>query len=248
MAIEVERIAAGYGEDHPEVAERRMALEAARGRFRLFDAELARARVKPGTPAEGQAGISGLVLRGGAAIPAATVIAYAQGKRVGFACTREGGFFIEVPPDLAIILSVVLPDGGEGFRDREGVPLSKGQAIFRTIDLDRLPHTCPEPAEPATAPVDDSFPMVRLIGQREAQAAQLIAAQGLKLGARHEKVEPAKAGTVIGQTPSAGAKVRPGLAVEIRIAIDDLVAVPPLIGSAIDDARLALAKGHLVLG
>lgn len=248
MALEVERIAARYGADDPEVATRRAALESARGRFRLFDTELARTRVRPGTPGEGQAGISGLVLRGGAPIAAATVVAYAKGKRIGFSCTAAGGFFIEVPPDLPILLSVIPAGGGEAFRDREGVPLAKGQSLFRTIDLDRVGAPCPEPAEPAIAPADDSFPMVRLIGQREAQAAQLIAAQGLKLGARHETVETKKAGTVIGQKPSAGAKVKPGQAVEIRVAIDDRVAVPPLIGSGIDDARLALVKGHLVLG
>jgi hypothetical protein len=251
MEYEVARLAARRGDDDAEVIERRASVDSARARFGAFRTELARARVQPGSFDEAKAGLSGLVLQRGEPLHDATVIAYAGGRRASFACTSEGGFSLEVPADEAVILSVVPKEGGEAYRDREGVTLAPGQRIFRTIDLDAAPAPCQEPPEPAVPPdpaEDPGFPMLQLIGQPEAAAHAAIAAQRLMLSERSEKPAPDKAGLVIEQTPTARTKVKAGQAVTIVIGGDDRVAVPSVIGRSLEDARLALAQAELTLG
>ena len=198
----------------------------------------------------------GRVVRGNEPVVDASVIASAGGKRAAFTCTdSKGGFKLEVPAGQAVMLSIVLKDGSEAFRDRDGDTLQPGQVAFREIDLAGVarparsrrgsaaakgqppspaPPTSAPPARtpaaddtpPATPPKDDSFPMVQLVGQLEPDAQKLIKAQGLLLGERSTKVNVEQAGRVIEQKPVAGAKVRPGDTVAIAVATDDKVDVP----------------------
>jgi len=268
MEREVARTAARKGADDPEVATRKAALVRAQERFGLFRAELGRAQIQPpDVKGENAAGLWGRVVRGNKPVVDASVIASASGKRAAFTCTdSKGGFKLEVPAGQDITLSVVLKDGSEALRDRDGITLKPGQVVFREIDLAGVAPPCKEPPgdqtppkdqppapeppkdQPPVPPKDDSFPMVKLVGQLEPDAQKLIKAQGLLLGDRSTKVNVEQAGRVVEQKPPAGAKVRPGDTVAIVVATDDKVDVPSVLGMTPKDAEVALLKAELKPG
>ena len=147
MEREVARTAARKGADDPEVASRKAALIRAQERFGLFRAELGRAQVQPpDVKGENAAGLWGRVVRGNEPVADASVIASAGGKRAAFTCTdSKGGFKLEIPAGQAVMLSIVLKDGSEAFRDRDGDTLQPGQIAFREIDLAGVARPCKEP-------------------------------------------------------------------------------------------------------
>jgi hypothetical protein len=249
MEREVARTAARKGADDPEVATRKAALASAQERFGLFRAELGRAQVQPpDVKGENAAGLWGRVVRGQEPVVGASVVASAVGKRAAFTCTdSKGGFKLEVPAGQAVMLSIVLKDGSEAFRDRDGDTLQPGQVAFREIDLAGVVPPCKEPPGDQP-PRDDSFPMVQLIGQHEPDAQKLIKAQGLLLGDRSTKVDVEQAGRVIDQKPVATTKVRAGDTVAIVVATDDKVDVPSVLGMTPKDAEVALLKAELKPG
>ena len=245
---EAARAAARHGADDPEVVSRTAAAQTAARRFDQLRSELARARATPAVPDKGAAAISGIVTRGGQPAPDATVSVLVADGRAGFVCTNAAGTFaVPAPADAPIRLSVSVRDGGEVFRDPSSITLAPGQTIFRHIELDDADAPCAEPAGSAPA-ADATFPMLQLRGQFEADARRLVAAQGLVLGDRGEQEDPDQVGRVIGQTPDAGAKVKPGDRVTIVVATDGLVEVPTVLGLTHDDARLVLARSDLEEG
>ena len=207
---EAARAAARHGADDPEAVSRTAAAQAAARRFDQLRSELARARATPAVPNKGAAAISGIITRGGQPAPDATVSVLVADGRAGFACTNAAGTFaVPAPAGAPIRLSVSVRDGGEVFRDPNSITLASEQTIFRHIELDGADAPCAEPAGSAPA-ADATFPMLELRGQFEADARRLVAAQGLVLGDRAEREDPDQVGRVIGQTPDAGAKVKPG--------------------------------------
>ena len=270
MEREVARTAARKGADDPETVTRKAALARASERFGQFRTELGRAEVQPpDVKGENAGGIWGRVVRGREPVADANVVAAAGGKRAAFTCTdSKGGFKLEVPAGQDITLSVVLKDGSEALRDRDGITLKPGQVVFREIDLAGVAPPCKEPPGDPTPPKDqppapepprdqppvpvppkdDSFPMVKLVGQLEPDAQKLIKAQGLLLGDRSTKVNVEQAGRVVEQKPPAGAKVRPGDTVAIVVATDDKVDVPSVLGMTPKDAEVALLKAELKPG
>ena len=277
MEREVARTAARKGADDPETVTRKAALARASERFGQFRTELGRAQVQPpDVKGENAGGIWGRVVRGHEPVVDANVVAAAGGKRAAFTCTdSKGGFKLEVPAGQDITLSVVLKDGSEALRDRDGITLKPGQVVFREIDLagvappckeppgdqtppkDQTPSTppkdqppAPEPPrdQPPVPPKDDSFPMVKLVGQLEPDAQKLIKAQGLLLADRSTRVNVEQAGRVVEQKPPAGAKVRPGDTVAIVVATDDKVDVPSVLGMTPKDAEVVLLKAELKPG
>ena len=277
MEREVARTAARKGADDPETVTRKAALARASERFGQFRTELGRAQIQPpDVKGENAGGIWGRVVRGHEPVVDANVVAAAGGKRAAFTCTdSKGGFKLEVPAGQDITLSVVLKDGSEALRDRDGITLKPGQVVFREIDLagvappckeppgdqtppkDQTPSTppkdqppAPEPPrdQPPVPPKDDSFPMVKLVGQLEPDAQKLIKAQGLLLGDRSTRVNVEQAGRVVEQKPPAGAKVRPGDTVAIVVATDDKVGVPSVLGMTPKDAEVVLLKAELKPG
>jgi len=268
MEREVARTAARKGADDPETVTRKAALARASERFGQFRTELGRAQVQPpDVKGENAGGIWGRVVRGHEPVVDANVVAAAGGKRAAFTCTdSKGGFKLEVPAGQDITLSVVLKDGSEALRDRDGITLKPGQVVFREIDLAGVAPPCKEPPgdqtppkdqppapeppkdQPPVPPKDDSFPMVKLVGQLEPDAQKLIKAQGLLLGDRSTKVNVEQAGRVVEQKPPAGAKVRPGDTVAIVVATDDKVDVPSVLGMTPKDAEVVLLKAELKPG
>jgi len=268
MEREVARTAARKGADDPETVTRKAALARASERFGQFRTELGRAQIQPPeVKGENAGGIWGRVVRGHEPVVDANVVAAAGGKRAAFTCTdSKGGFKLEVPAGQDITLSVVLKDGSEALRDRDGITLKPGQVVFREIDLAGVAPPCKEPPgdqtppkdqppapeppkdQPPVPPKDDSFPMVKLVGQLEPDAQKLIKAQGLLLGDRSTKVNVEQAGRVVEQKPPAGAKVRPGDTVAIVVATDDKVDVPSVLGMTPKDAEVVLLKAELKPG
>jgi len=268
MEREVARTAARKGADDPETVTRKAALARASERFGQFRTELGRAQIQPPeVKGENAGGIWGRVVRGHEPVVDANVVAAAGGKRAAFTCTdSKGGFKLEVPAGQDITLSVVLKDGSEALRDRDGITLKPGQVVFREIDLAGVAPPCKEPPgdptppkdqppapepprdQPPVPPKDDSFPMVKLVGQLEPDAQKLIKAQGLLLGDRSTRVNVEQAGRVVEQKPPAGAKVRPGDTVAIVVATDDKVDVPSVLGMTPKDAEVVLLKAELKPG
>ena len=268
MEREVARTAARKGADDPETVTRKAALARASERFGQFRTELGRAQVQPpDVKGENAGGIWGRVVRGHEPVVDASVVAAAGGKRAAFTCTdSKGGFKLEVPAGQDITLSVVLKDGSEALRDRDGITLKPGQVVCREIDLAGVAPPCKEPPgdqtppkdqppapeppkdQPPVPPKDDSFPMVKLVGQLEPDAQKLIKAQGLLLADRSTRVNVEQAGRVVEQKPPAGAKVRPGDTVAIVVATDDKVGVPSVLGMTPKDAEVVLLKAELKPG
>ena len=245
---ETARAAARYGAEDPETLSRGAAHRAATERFDRMRFELARARVTPMVPQTGQATINGIVTRAGAPVADATVTLMAGDQRAGFVCTNAaGGFALPAPPEASLRLSVTLKEEGELYRDRNAMLLKPDQSLFRHIELEGAARPCPEPpGEPP--PTDSTFPMVRLIGQLEADARRLVAAQDLVLADRKEKEDKEQAGRVVDQSPAPGAKVKAGDSVAIVVATDGQVEVPQVLGLTREDARMVLAKSDLVEG
>ena len=268
MEREVARTAARKGADDPETVTRKAALARASERFGQFRTELGRAQIQPpDVKGENAGGIWGRVVRGREPVADANIVAAAGGKRAAFTCTdSKGGFKLEVPAGQDITLSVVLKDGSEALRDRDGITLKPGQVVFSEIDLAGVAPPCKEPPgdqtppkdqppapeppkdQPPVPPKDDSFPMVKLVGQLEPDAQKLIKAQGLLLGDRSTRVNVEQAGRVVEQKPPAGAKVRPGDTVAIVVATDDKVDVPSVLGMTPKDAEVVLLKAELKPG
>lgn len=246
---EIARIAARRGADHPEVAARQAALGRGEARVALFREELQRARLDRPTLAENAAGLWGRVVENGNPVEGATVIAAAAGKRIDFRCTGPtGGFAFQVPPDASVVLSVRAKDGAEVHRDAQGTTLKAGQQQYREIDLARgVERPCPEPPSD-TPPRDDRFPMVDLVGQREAAAIALLRAQGLALAARKEQPAEGRVGIVVAQDPTARSPVKPGDGVTLAIGIEPGTKVPTLVGLNREAAEAALKRADLLPG
>ncbi|MFE9256453.1 Stk1 family PASTA domain-containing Ser/Thr kinase [Streptomyces sp. NPDC006879] len=89
-----------------------------------------------------------------------------------------------------------------------------------------------------------------LLGKSVPEARKALADADLKLGSQTE-IESAEAtpGTVVEQSLSIGAEVRPGSTVDIKVAkAAEQVAVPFLIGKTVGEAREELASAGLVFG
>src|SRR5207302_342874 len=140
------------------------------------------------------------------------------------------------------ILSV-RSEGAELYRARDSQSLAVGQQLYREIDLGRgAAKPCPEPP-PDEPPADrGTFPMVRLIGQREADAMTILRAQGLTLGKRSEERDDNRAGLVIAQQPRPNTRVKAGDAVSIVVARSGKVTVPLVIGMTVEQAQRALRR------
>jgi hypothetical protein len=251
MQREIERVAAKKGSEHPDVAARRAALVRATARFGLAAEEMSRARLDmPSLKGENTAGLWGRVAENGAAVPGVTVVASSDGKRVEFRCTDgNGGFAMEVPSNTPLVLSVRSPEGAEVYRDPEAQSLAAGQQQFREIDLGRgAAKPCPEPPPETPAPQRDSFPMVSLVGQKEADAMAILRTQGLTLGKRAEEVAETRVGLVIAQDPRPRTLVKRGDAVSIVVGTSGKATVPSVIGLTRDEAAKALREAGLTVG
>src|SRR5438105_4695587 len=90
--------------------------------------------------------------------------------------------------------------------------------------------------------------MVRLVGQREADAMTILRAQGLTLGTRSEERDDNRAGLVIAQQPRPNTRVKPGDAVSIVVARSGKVMVPLVIGMTLEQAQRALRRAELTPG
>ncbi len=249
---EVKRTANRKGARHPEVARREADLARAEARFALFREETERARLtRPSLETETGAAVWGRVVDDGRPVTDVTVSVVAKGERLDFRCTDDvGGFAMEVPPAVGFVLSVRAKDGGELFRDGEPQSLSEGQVLYREIDLSRAAEEpCPEPPpEDGGDEEDEAYPMVDLVGRREADALALIRGQGLKLEDRKEQEVEGQAGLVIAQQPAAGTPVRRGDGVSIVVGASGRVRVPDVIGLKLKEAEQALKKAGLGLG
>jgi hypothetical protein len=248
---ELTRLTARKGADDPEVIARRAALARSEARTALFHEELQRARLdRPKLANAEHAGIWGRVAEQGRGVEGAAVTVTAEGKRLNFRCTGPtGGFGFEVPAGVPVFLSVRGKEGVELHRDSEGATLLAGQFQYREIDLARGSETpCPEPPPDGTPRRDQSFPMIDLVGQREAAAMSLLRAQGLTVASRKEEAAESRAGLVLAQDPKAGTLVLPGVGVALVIGAEDTVVVPDLIGLTRVLAETALERAQLALG
>ncbi len=150
-----------------------------------------------------------------------------------------------------------------GQAPKPGTPVKPGQAIDLWIaaapavrDL-RGDRVRPEVVVPRPRP-DDVFvqpprpPRVSvvpdLIGQPTGHARALLDAAALTLGEQRRDASERPTGTVTSQTPPAGARVKPGTAIDVTVAVPLLVAVPDVTGRSPDDARQVLARYKLGLG
>jgi hypothetical protein len=251
MQREIDRVAAKKGPEHPDVAARRAALARATARFGLAAEEMSRARLDmPSLKGENTAGLWGRVAENGTAVPGITVVVSSDGKRIDFCCTdANGGYAMEVPANTPLVLSVRSPEGAEIYRDPEAQSLAAGQQQYREIDLGRgAAKPCPEPPPETSAPQRDSFPMVSLVGQKEADAMAILRTQGLTLGKRTEEIAESRAGLVIAQDPRPRTLVKRGDAVSIVVGTSAKATVPSVVGLTREEAAKALREVGLTVG
>ena len=116
-----------------------------------------------------------------------------------------------------------------------GAVLPLRTALVLNVQPPPAPTPTPTPTPPPPPPVE----VPPLVGLAESQALQQLSARGLQANANGP---PAATGRrVIGQAPTAGAKVRPGSAVGMRMGLT----VPRLLGLDCASARQAAAGyGH----
>jgi len=128
---------------------------------------------------------------------------------------------------------------------KPGTALQPGASVNLWIATPPRVATVPAPALPPQRP-DVIVP--NLIGQTAETASAVLAKPGLSLGDRRRQDSEAPAGTVIAQSPVAGARVHPGTSVEVTIAVSALVAVPDLTGETPLQAARLLRRSQLALG
>jgi serine/threonine-protein kinase len=93
-----------------------------------------------------------------------------------------------------------------------------------------------------------SVPVPNVVGKTQAEAQAAITAAGFKVGAITETpTKDTKVGTVVSQTPAAGASAREGSAVQLDLAVKPApVPVPNVISFTAADAEAALTAVALV--
>jgi beta-lactam-binding protein with PASTA domain len=117
---------------------------------------------------------------------------------------------------------------------KAGVQAKKGSAVNLQVG-----------AEPEKVPVPN------LTGKTLADAKALLSKSGLSAGKVTQAPGKGKVGTVVGQTPAAGAQVVKGSAVALEIGAakkPELIPVPNVVGKKLADAKAALTKAGLVAG
>ena len=87
-----------------------------------------------------------------------------------------------------------------------------------------------------------------LTGRDRAGAADSLAGTRLRLGLVGDQQSEAPAGTVVEQSPSAGTVVRPGMAIDVWLAVPTKVLVPDVRGRSQRSAREALGMVKLLVG
>ena len=95
-------------------------------------------------------------------------------------------------------------------------------------------------------PVDITVPDVIELFQEEAE--KRLDDTGLKTGQITKRPSPEQPGTVLDQKPAAGVVVKPGAAVDLLVAVPELVTVPNLVGMSRDEAIRLLYQQRLELG
>jgi beta-lactam-binding protein with PASTA domain len=93
---------------------------------------------------------------------------------------------------------------------------------------------------PATVPL--------LRGRDRAGAAEALTSARLVLGEIGERPSDAPSGTVVGQSPSAGTVVKPGMSVQVWLAVPMSIDVPVLVGRREADAAALLRDRRLRVG
>lgn len=127
--------------------------------------------------------------------------------------------------------------------------------------LDRPPAARAPAAQPADTPGPSLVTVPRLAGRTVEDARALLARLGLEPGAVAELAGGGEPGTILRQSPQAGARVAPRTGVRMWIvatrvaqapaespAAVQRVAVPNLAGQTVEDARRTLAAAGLALG
>ena len=92
------------------------------------------------------------------------------------------------------------------------------------------PSPIPIPDPPTTTTSPDPEPKTEvtdLTGMTRTEAKQVLAGLGLKVATRYEFTDQAPAGTVISQSPKAGAEVLPGTTVSLVVAKTPSAPPPP---------------------
>ncbi|MGH7338769.1 MAG: PASTA domain-containing protein, partial [Myxococcota bacterium] len=130
------------------------------------------------------------------------------------------------------------------------ITVSPGRVVYREIRLgETRPDICAPPADdPTGGGRPDVVKIPDLVGRTEAEAVRLLAAVGLKVGAREEVDAPDSPGRIVKQDPQAQTEVAPGSAVAIVVGARTDLRVPELIGMRVDDARVAIEKAPLTIG
>ena len=137
---------------------------------------------------------------------------------------------------------------------KAGTPVKPGQAVnlwIATAPAERATRPIPSdrvrPEGVVTSPrpdhVDVRVPqppkasvVPNLIGQPTGHARAMLDAAALTLGEQRRDESETPTGTVISQTPPAGARVRPGTRVDVTVAIPLLITVPHLTGQSPENA------------
>jgi PASTA domain len=88
----------------------------------------------------------------------------------------------------------------------------------------------------------------RLTGLSSTDAAQVVAKQGLKIGNKSSRQAAEPVGTVVAQTPEAGAKIPDDKTISIVVAGAGFIGVPRVVGLSVNDAAAKLRGAGLVVG
>jgi len=163
MEREAARLGAKLGLEHPRVQALTDAIEINRGFLRDLVIEVERARTDIPTVDEKSWVLHGYVrdqdLKGVAGL---TVAVYDEKgvwvERLGFACTKEKGYFRLTATDLAIadrpVFIRVLNNGALLYADKSGLKPEMGKMDYREITLSGEAHVCTPPPGSSAPPVN----------------------------------------------------------------------------------------------
>jgi beta-lactam-binding protein with PASTA domain len=116
------------------------------------------------------------------------------------------------------------------------------------IPADKLVNITLAPAK-TPGPAADTFKTVpRVIGETQESANTMLGKAGLIVGTVTAEVSTNPDGRIFEQNPQENAQVAPGTAVDLKVAANTTVAVPPLVGRSQDYAMKELLAAGLAIG
>jgi len=100
---------------------------------------------------------------------------------------------------------------------------------------------------PSGPPIEPSIEMPNIVGERFEKAKAILADKGLSVLTSEKQTGEKPPGTVVGQKPEPGTKLKKGDRVDLVLAVKSVIKMPNVVGKRIEEAKAALREAGLAV-